>query len=415
MMHAVRAYARPASASRRPTLGRQSIAAPRRGFTVSARASDKTVEKGDAVAIHYVGTLEDGTTFDSSRERNEPIKFTVGSGMMIPGFDKGVLGLAVGQSKTIKCAPADAYGEVRPENILRVPKKDVVDAVGEDFVKVGEKLMVGQGMPAEIIEVTDSEVALDANHPLAGKTLNFDIELMSLDRLEVKHRDKFKCYFDITIGGEAAGRVTMEIRGDVTPKCGENFRQLCTGEAGFGYKGSPFHRVIPGFMCQGGDFTNRNGTGGKSIFGNKFEDENFTLKHTGPGILSMANAGPNTNGSQFFICTVATPFLDGKHTVFGQVVEGMSVVKAIESVGSRSGETAADVIIGDCGVIASASRGGVKTRASKTSSASRLVHRRHASLGFRAAVVNSDATRRRAVRACAAIACRRGVSALARF
>ena len=349
MMHAVRAYARPASASRRPTLGRQSIAAPRRGFTVSARASDKTVEKGDAVAIHYVGTLEDGTTFDSSRERNEPIKFTVGSGMMIPGFDKGVLGLAVGQSKTIKCAPADAYGEVRPENILRVPKKDVVDAVGEDFVKVGEKLMVGQGMPAEIIEVTDSEVALDANHPLAGKTLNFDIELMSLDRLEVKHRDKFKCYFDITIGGEAAGRVTMEIRGDVTPKCGENFRQLCTGEAGFGYKGSPFHRVIPGFMCQGGDFTNRNGTGGKSIFGNKFEDENFTLKHTGPGILSMANAGPNTNGSQFFLCTAETAWLDGKHTVFGSVADGMDVVKKVEAVGSQSGATSAEVLIADCG------------------------------------------------------------------
>ena len=226
-------------------------------------------------------------------------------------------------------------------------------------------------------------------------------------------------YFDVRLGrgasATALGRVVMELRADVAPKTAENFKQLCEKPEGEGYVGSRFHRVIPSFMCQGGDFTADNGTGGRSIYGRTFPDENFTLKHEGPGILSMANAGPNTNGSQFFICTVATPFLDGKHTVFGQVVEGMSVVKAIESVGSRSGETAADVIIGDCGVIASASRGGVKNRASKTSSASRLVHRRHASLGFRAAVVNSDATRRRTFRACAAIACRRGVSAFARF
>merc|ERR1712028_117774 len=158
-------------------------------------------------------------------------------------------------------------------------------------------------------------------------------------------------YFDMTVGGQALGRVTMELKEDIVPKTCANFKALCTGEKGFGYKGSPFHRVIPSFMCQGGDFTNQNGTGGKSIYGEKFEDENFQLQHTGPGILSMANAGPGTNGSQFFVCTVRTSHLDGKHVVFGQVVDGFSVVKAIETVGSAGGATSLPVIIADCGIV----------------------------------------------------------------
>ncbi|XP_038204518.2 peptidyl-prolyl cis-trans isomerase A-like [Arvicola amphibius] len=156
-------------------------------------------------------------------------------------------------------------------------------------------------------------------------------------------------FFDTAADGEPLGRIFFELFADNVPKTAENFCALSTGEKGFGYKGSSFHRIIPGFMCQGGDFPHHNGTGGRSIYGEKFEDENFILKHTGPGILSMTSAGPNRNGPQFFICTTKNEWLDGKHVVFGKVKEGMNIVETMEYFGSRNGNTRKKITISDCG------------------------------------------------------------------
>lgn len=166
-----------------------------------------------------------------------------------------------------------------------------------------------------------------------------------------------RVFFDVDIGGEKAGRIVLELFADITPKTAENFRALCTGEKGTGkttgkplhFKGCPFHRIIKKFMIQGGDFSNQNGTGGESIYGEKFEDENFHYKHDKVGLLSMANAGPNTNGSQFFITTVPTPHLDGKHVIFGQVLKGMGVVKMLESIETKDDNPVKLCVIADCG------------------------------------------------------------------
>ncbi|GFY86511.1 peptidyl-prolyl cis-trans isomerase [Actinidia rufa] len=169
-----------------------------------------------------------------------------------------------------------------------------------------------------------------------------------------------RCFLDVSIGGELEGRIVVELYRDVVPKTAENFRALCTGEKGIGpntgaplhLKGSCFHRIIKGLMIQGGDISAGNGSGGESIYGLKFEDENFDLKHERKGILSMANAGPDTNGSQFFITTTRTSHLDGKHVVFGKVTKGMGVVRSVEHVNTGENDyPTLDVIIADCGEI----------------------------------------------------------------
>merc|ERR1712023_249487 len=175
--------------------------------------------------------------------------------------------------------------------------------------------------------------------------------------IDEKMAARSKVFFDVSIGGKPAGRIEFELFDDVVPKTAENFRALCTGEKGKGksgkplhFKGSNFHRIIPDFMLQGGDFTRGNGTGGESIYGEKFADENFKLKHDRPGLLSMANAGPGTNGSQFFVTTVVTSWLDGKHVVFGQVTKGMDIVRTLEAQGSSpAGKTKSECKITDCG------------------------------------------------------------------
>jgi peptidylprolyl isomerase len=440
---------------------------------------------GFVVTAHYTGTLEDGTKFDSSVDRGQPFKFTIGQGQVIKGWDEGFATMKVGEKAMLTIRSDYGYGDngsppkIPPKATLNFEvellgfeekQKERWQMTTEERIAMAEKLKaegtvlfksgsyteaaakyekaanfaVGEGLEGNKIPEEERPLFVSCCNNAAmcfvklkewteataacNKVLEIDSEaktnvkalyrrglarlhvgllkeskqdlmaaynldssnkdvrraLSSLKQANAEAKKKEKAafggifskvdmyddkkglivpsadnpyvFFELKQGDEDLGRVVMQIYMDIVPKTAENFRALCTGEKGDGtmgkplhYKGSTFHRVIKDFMIQGGDFTNGDGTGGESIYGEKFEDENFTLKHTGEGVLSMANAGPGTNGSQFFICSRDTPHLDGKHVVFGKVVEGMDIVRKIEDTPTTGDKPDVDVVIADCG------------------------------------------------------------------
>eukprot|EP00929_Paragymnodinium_shiwhaense_P092708 TRINITY_DN5269_c0_g2_i1.p1 TRINITY_DN5269_c0_g2~~TRINITY_DN5269_c0_g2_i1.p1 ORF type:complete len:395 (-),score=106.82 TRINITY_DN5269_c0_g2_i1:154-1338(-) len=316
--------------------------------------------------VHYTGKLVDGTVFDSSYERGQPLSLT--PRQVVPGWTEALQLMKVGQ-KVELAIPSDlAYGDrgaggkipggaalIFEMELLAFHEQSAFTFFGVDWAAEPGKAALALLVLATVLffwipsTFMGDSTANGSTVPLA----------------DAESEDNPRVYFDMDIDGEAVGRIVIELFKTITPKTAENFRALCTGEKGRGnsgkplhYKGSTFHRVIPGFMCQGGDFTAGNGTGGESIYGEKFEDEwdAGVVKHTKPCILSMANCGKNTNGSQFFITTAPQlPHLDGRHVVFGHVIEGLDVVKKIEGFGSSSGKTRKVVKIADSGELTSPS------------------------------------------------------------
>ena len=308
---------------------------------------------------HYTGTLLDGTVFDSSVARGSPATFK--PNQVIGGWTEALQLMKEGDKWQVTIPSDLAYGDrgsppkilggsvlVFELELITVKDPSPFSIYGIDFLEPRNAIFV----LLACYYIYQMYTSVTGDDPNKGPKLTL---------ADASTPDSPRVYFDMKIGDDDAGRIEMELFSKHFPKTVENFRALCTGEKGTGksgkklhYAGSSFHRVIPGFMCQGGDFTKGNGTGGESIYGEKFDDEfeNAVVGHTEPYLLSMANAGPNTNGSQFFLTTSRTPHLDGKHVVFGRVTSGQPVIDAIEAVGSGSGRTSKAVVIKASGEIA---------------------------------------------------------------
>ena len=305
---------------------------------------------------HYRGTLINGVEFDSSYKRNAPATFA--PNQVVSGWTEAMQMMKEGDKWELVLPSELAYGNsargqhIKPGSVLIFELEIISVQASREFDF--SALLSADKLPMVLMCCFAAYTLYSMTMGAGGGPKGKDVVSLSA----ASDPGNPRVFFDMEVGGEPAGKIVMELFQKTVPNTCENFRALCTGEKGEGKSGKPlhfkdsaFHRVIPGFMCQGGDFTRGNGTGGESIYGEKFADEwdNGYIRHSVPGMLSMANAGPNTNGSQFFLTTAVTSWLDGKHVVFGRVVEGMEVVKAIEAVGSGSGATRKKVTIADCG------------------------------------------------------------------
>jgi peptidylprolyl isomerase len=323
----------------------------------SGDGNGKSPGVGDPCKCHYHGTVMEGTKFDSSYDRGSPSTFK--PNQVIKGWTEGLQLMKEGDTYEFYIPSELAYGDSARGGVIYagavlIFKLELIEVLEDNWQTTlqGYWAQLANNPMLMLMVLYMIYQAGSSMFPAKPKGPSVSLGNASGEATN-KH-----IFFEVTIGDAEPLRIEFELFTKICPKTVENFRCLCTGEKGKGqsgkplhFKGSSFHRIIPGFMCQGGDFTRGNGTGGESIYGSKFADEweGGVVPHSAPFLLSMANAGPNTNGSQFFITTAVTSWLDNKHVVFGRCTNGSEVIKAMEGVGSSSGTTSKTVTIVDCG------------------------------------------------------------------